>query len=212
MQDRKQNNRFPLAWFAGIAGIIVLIGGGAAWWAKYSLDETPAPVSQNPPLENNQIPVTPTESEPQPITQQEQVQVAWLDTTGTNVRLTGKTVTFPESVSSQEILEEAFNQLLAGPSSSAEYTTTIPEGTQLLSLETTAEGVKVDLSQEFASGGGSAAMSARVAQIIYTASSIDTNTSVWISVEGEPLENLGGEGITVSQPMTRQEFAANFTL
>ncbi len=204
MQDRKRNNRFPLAWFAGIAGIIVLIGGVTAWWAKSSLDETPAPVSKNPPLENNQ-PLTPTDPEPQPITQQEQIQVAWLDTTGTNVRLTGKTVTFPESVSSQEILEEAFNQLLAGPSNSAEYTTTIPEGTQLLNLETTAEGVKVDLSQEFTSGGGSAAMSARVAQIIYTASTIDANTPVWISVEGEPLENLGGEGITVSQPMTRQE-------
>ena len=211
MQDRKRNTRFPLAWFAGIAGIIVLIGGGTAWWAKYSLDETPAPVSKNPPLENNQT-VTPTDPEPQPITQQEQIQVAWLDTTGTNVRLTGKTVTFPEAVSSQEILEEAFNQLLAGPSNSAEYTTTIPEETQLLNLETTAEGVKVDLSQEFTSGGGSAAMSARVAQIIYTASSIDANTPVWISVEGKPLENLGGEGITVSQPMTRQEFAANFTL
>lgn len=211
MQDRKQNNRFPLAWFAGIAGIIVLIGGGAAWWAKHSLDKTP-PVSQNPPLENSQTPVNPTEPEPQPITRQEQIQVAWLDTTGTNVQLIGKTVTFPESVSDREVLEEAFSQLLAGPSSSAEYTTTIPEGTQLLSLETTAEGVKVDLSQEFTSGGGSAAMSARVAQIIYTASTIDENTPIWISVEGEPLENLGGEGITVSQPMTRQEFAANFTL
>ena len=211
MQDRKRNTRFPLAWFAGIAGIIVLIGGGAAWWAKYSLNETPAPVSQNPTIENNQTPVTPTEPEPQPITQ-EQIQVAWLDTTGTNVQLIGKTVTFPESVSSQEILEEAFSQLLAGPSSPADYTTTIPQGTQLLSLETTEEGVKVDLSQEFTSGGGSAAMSARVAQVIYTASSIDADAPVWISVEGEPLKNLGGEGITVSQPMTRQEFAANFTL
>lgn len=211
MQDRKRNTRFPLAWFAGIAGIIVLIGGGAAWWAKYSLDKTPAPVSQNPPQENSQT-ATPTDPQPQPITQQEQIQVAWLDTTGTNVELIGKTVTFSKSVDNQEILEEAFNQLLAGPSNSAEYTTTIPEGTQLLSLETTAEGVKVDLSQEFTSGGGSAAMSARVAQVIYTASSINGNTPVWISVDGKPLENLGGEGITVSQPMTRQEFEANFTL
>ena len=213
MQDRKQNTRFPLARFVGIAGIIVLIGGGTAWWAKSSLKQTEqVPASQNPPIENSQAPVTSTEPEPQPITQEEQIQVAWLDTSGTNVELIGKTVTFSKSVGKQDILEEAFKQLLAGPSSSAQYTTTIPEGTKLLGIDTTEEGVKVNLSREFTDGGGSAAMSARVAQVIYTASSIDANTPVWISVEGEPLENLGGEGITVSQPMTRQEFAANFTL
>ena len=211
MQDSKQNFRFPIARFAGVAGVILLIGGGTAWWAKQSLNKT-APVStpQNPPLTTTEKPTTP--EQPPITTQQKQIQVAWLDTTGTNVNLVGKTVTFPKSVQPQQVLEEAFEQLLAGPSQSAEYTTTIPEGTKLLSVKTTEQGIKVDLSQEFITGGGSAAMSARLAQIIYTASSLDADTPVWISVQGEPLENLGEEGITLSQPMTRQEFDANFTL
>lgn len=210
MQDSKQKFRFPIAKFAGIAGIILLIGGGTAWWAKYSLEKN-APVSTpTPPISTTQQPATPPT--PPITTEQKQIQVAWLDTTGTNVSLVGKTVTFPKSVEQQQVLEAAFEQLLAGPSNQAEYTTTIPEGTQLLSLKTTEQGVKVDLSQEFTTGGGSAAMSTRLAQIIYTASSLDANTPIWISIEGEPLETLGEEGITLSQPMTRQEFDANFTL
>lgn len=212
MQDRKQNFRFPLARFAGIAGIILLIGGGTAWWAKSSLEKTEQrPISKSPPLETSQTPTTP-KSEPVTQPQQEQINIAWLDTAGTNVKLVGKTVSFPQSAEPQQILEAAFEQLLAGPSESAEYTTTIPQGTKLLSVETTEEGVKVDLSQEFVSGGGSAGMSARLAQVIYTASSLDANTPVWVSVQGQPLENLGGEGIMLSQPITRQEFDANFTL
>lgn len=208
MQDRKQNSRFPLAWFAGIAGVILVIGGGAAWWAKHSLQKSEVPRLNNQTVETPATPTTPD----QPLAEQQQIQIAWLDTTGTNVKFKGKTVSFPKSLDRQQTLKAALEQLLAGPNNSAEYTTTIPEGTKLLDLQTTEEGVKVDLSSEFISGGGSAAMSARLGQIIYTASSLDENTPVWISVQGKPLENLGGEGIIVSQPMTRQEFEENFPL
>ena len=209
MQDRKPNSRFPLARFIGIAGVILLIGGGTAWWAKYSLEKAEQkPIANDPPLET----ITPETPKKEPLTQETSVQTAWLDTTGTNIQLVGKTVTLPKSADRQQILETAFNELLTEPNASASYTTAIPEGTKLLDLTTTEEGVKVDLSSEFTEGGGSAAMSARLAQIIYTASSLDATTPVWISVRGQPLENLGGEGITVSQPITRQEFEANFTL
>jgi spore germination protein GerM len=211
MQDRKPNSRFPLALLAGIAGFILLVGGGTAWWAKYSLEKADkVPVPNNPPLESNQ---TPTAPQNQLTTkQQKQVQIGWLDTTGTNVKLVAKTLSFPESADNQQILQGAFEQLLAGPSEATEYTTTIPEQTKLLDLKVTQEGVKVNLSEEFMAGGGSASMSSRLGQIIYTASSLEPNTPVWVSVEGKPLESLGGEGIVLSQPMTRQEFEANFSL
>jgi spore germination protein GerM len=70
----------------------------------------------------------------------------------------------------------------------------------------------VDLSQEFTAGGGSASMTGRVAQILYTATSINPNTNVWIDVEGKRLEVLGGEGLVLDQPLTRQNFEKNFDL
>ncbi|MEW5861695.1 MAG: spore germination protein, partial [Cyanobacteriota bacterium] len=59
---------------------------------------------------------------------------------------------------------------------------------------------------------GSASMTGRVAQILYTATSINPNTNVWIDVEGKRLEVLGGEGLVIDQPLTRQNFEKNFDL
>ncbi len=206
MQNGKQHNRFPLTWFAGIAGVILALGG-ATWWITSSWEQ---PSTTNNP---STVQESPTNSQKEPISQiQEQVAIYWLNPTGTNIELVHKTLSFPSSVTPDGILKSAFSQLLAGPSKSADYTTTIPEGTELLDLVTTEEGVKVDFSQEFVAGGGSASMTSRLAQVVYTATSLDSDSKVWISVEGEPLEILGGEGITVSQPMTRQEFQEHFTL
>ena len=203
MQNGKQHNRFYLTWLAGIAGIILALVG-TAWWL-YSWNK--------PSITNNPPTVQETPIQKEPIAQkQEQVAICWLNPTENRIELVYKTLSFPTSVTVDKILESAFSQLLAGPSKSTDYTTTIPEGTKLLALDATEEGVKVNLSQEFVSGGGSASMTSRLAQVVYTATSLDSDSKVWISVEGEPLEILGGEGITVSQPMTRQEFQEHFTL
>lgn len=209
MQNGKQHNRLTRTWFAGIAGAI-LVFGGVAWWAKSSWESANQPAIPNNPTT---VQETPTNIQKEPIAQrQEQVAICWLNPTENKIELVQKTLSFPTSVTSDKILESAFSQLLSGPSKSADYTTTIPEGTKLLALAATEEGVKVDLSQEFITGGGSASMTSRLAQVVYTATGLDSDSKVWISVEGKPLAILGGEGITVSQPMTRQEFQEHFTL
>lgn len=216
MQDRKQNSRFSLAWIAGLVGVVILVGGGTAWWAKQSLNKTDNLVnpsktgSKTEQIEPNQT--DKNSQKPSIEEQQRKLEIAWLDTSGTSVKVVSKTKSFPKSADKKVVLEDAFKQLLTGPENATEYTTTIPEGTQLMDLEVTPEGVKVNLSQQFVTGGGSASMSSRLAQVIYTASSLNGDTPIWINVEGKPLENLGGEGVTISQPMTRQEFDNNFKL
>ena len=211
MQNHKSNRPSPLLMIVGIAGVILALGGGAAWWAKYSLERSSeTSISTNPPITSQEPPLVP---ETPPLEhQQKQVTICWLNPTNNQIELVSKTLNFPKSVEPETILKTAFEQLLAGPSQSADYTTTIPDGTKVLDIKATEEGVEVNLSPEFTMGGGSAAMISRLAQVIYTATSLDANGKVWISVAGEPLTTLGGEGILVSQPMTREEFEANFQL
>jgi spore germination protein GerM len=207
MQERKPNRRLSLSLIAGIAGAVLAIGGGAAWWAKSSLNNAEQPNVQTPaPIITEEPPV-----QPEPITQEKTIEICWLHPTENKIKLVANTLTFEKSVGDNRVLETAMNKLLAGPENSS-YTTTIPKGTKLLSLNVHKDGVHVDLSSEFVSGGGSAAMSSRLAQVIYTATSLNNNDRVWIHVNGEALKTLGGEGIVVNQPMTRQDFQDNFTL
>ncbi len=139
------------------------------------------------------------------------VQVYWVKDGG------GKFEAVPSKVALKEVdrpdaaLQAAFNSLLAGPKDTKVFSE-IPKGTKLRSLSVNNQGVYVDLSAEFTSGGGSSSMSSRLGQVIYTATSLKPNAKVWISVEGKPLELLGGEGLEVAQPSTRQTFDKNFPI
>lgn len=203
MVKQQNQQRVPVGAIAAIAAVAVAAGGGAAWWRWHSTQNiTPPP--GNTTIERNTPPptaTTPTE---------QKVEVYWLKDTGTNQQLIPTAITTTADQPSSA-LESAFNSLLAGPQDKS-VNTTIPEGTKLLSLESEQNGIHINLSQEFTSGGGSAAMTGRVAQVVYTATSLQPEAQVWIEVEGEPLEVLGGEGLELQQPLTRQSFQDNFTL
>ncbi len=204
--QKNEKSRLSIPLIAAIVGVILAAGGGAAWWAKHSLNANQNSLPTPPPITQT----TPPEA-PQPITEERSVEIYWLNPTNNKIELATKTLNFQKSVKSERILETAFEYLLTKPTDS-NYTTAIPKGTKLLGLEVDKEGIHINLSKEFVSGGGSASMSSRLAQVIYTATSSNSGERVWITVEGKPLENLGGEGIIVSQPMTREDFKANFTL
>jgi spore germination protein GerM len=208
MVKQQQNRRIPVSGLvAGIAAVAVTVGGGAAWWHwQSSQRQTPTGAPPISGIQEAPKPQTP------PVAQQ-QVQVFWLKGNGVRQQLIATTTATNADIKKQPTaaLETAFNNLLAGPKDGS-VSTTIPPGTELRGLKMENDGIHVNLSEEFTSGGGSTAMTGRVAQVIYTATSLDPNAKVWIEVEGEPLEVLGGEGLELEQPLTRQSLGENFTL
>jgi spore germination protein GerM len=138
-------------------------------------------------------------------------QAYWIKDTGNSLELVSTPVQIKSLGSSEEGLTLALKTVLESPVD-PEVSSTIPLGTTLLSLEKKSDGIHLNLSQEFTTGGGSASMTGRLGQILYTATSLDPDAPVWLSVEGEPLEYLGGEGLEIPQPMTRDLYDQEFAL
>lgn len=199
MHDRNHQPRSSIGFIAGIIAAMVTAGTVTTWWALNSLTNSPDPITSNP-----------TDIKQSPNIEQ-RGQVYWLDSTGDRLRLEESPLKAEKSLEDQEVLTTALNRLLSGPETS-DYSTTIPSETKLLSLKLDDKGIHLNLSSEFTTGGGSASMIGRLAQLLYTATSLDPKASVWLSVDGEPLEVLGGEGLLIEQPMTREWFDANFEL
>lgn len=142
-----------------------------------------------------------------------QPQSYWLSVSGSEVTLSPQPLSLATDTDIETALTAAFETLLAGPKAEAKDYTTIPEGTQLLSLKATSAGIYIDLSSEFSQGGGSSAMTGRVAQVLYTATSLNPVASVFLSIDGQPLDEtnpLGGEGLVLAHPLTRDQFIKDF--
>jgi len=206
MTKRQRVNRIPAGAIAGIVVAVLAAGGGAAWWA---LNSDHSPTNPPPNSLNNPSPRVTQPVLTRPVEQT--AQIYWLKDTGKQLKLAGSSVKLTASNQPDAVLTAAFNRLLEGPSDPS-VSSTIPKGTKLRELKVKPDGIHVDLSQEFTSGGGSDSMTGRVAQVLYTATSLQPNDRVWIAVEGKPLKQLGGEGLELEQPMTRQSFEQNFTL
>ena len=201
-----QRSRRRSGIIAGLSAVVLLVGSGTAWitWKSHSNQQVTPP--------NPAVSTQPTASpEVSPVPNQQTIQVYWLKSAGERIELVPSPVTVSAAEQPDATLKAAFAEMLKG-STSPDLTSTIPAGTKLLGLETKPDGIHVDLSQEFTSGGGSTSMQGRVGQVIYTATTIDPNAKVWLSVAGKPLEVLGGEGIIIDQPTTREDFQKNFAL
>jgi spore germination protein GerM len=172
------------------------------------------------PEQRTSVPITTSTTTPTkpPITnsQQGKPQVYWLRSDRNKLTLVAKSLpsNTDNASSSQQVLTTAMQKLLAAQPGD-DLSSTIPKDTKLRSLEVRSDGVHVDLSREFRSGGGSTSIIYRVAQVIYTASSLDPNAKVFVSVEGQSIDEkhpLGGEGLILPQPITRDRFNKDFSL
>lgn len=71
----------------------------------------------------------------------------------------------------------------------------IPSGTRLARVVVADGTATVDLTRRFGTGGGSASMQARVAQVVYTLTQWRWIRRVTFELDGAPVEAIGGEGV-----------------
>lgn len=137
-----------------------------------------------------------------PVTTPEQVEAEVWFVSGERVAAVTRAVTPPA------VARAAMTELLRGPDAdeaASGLSTSIPAGTSLLGLRIVGGVAEVDLSGEFASGGGSLSMLTRVAQVVYTLTGFPTVRSVRFLIDGERVASIGGEGVIVDPPLTRAD-------
>ncbi|MEM6503390.1 MAG: GerMN domain-containing protein [Cyanobacteria bacterium P01_C01_bin.89] len=199
------------------ASIAIAVGATTAWVTSQQQDSV---VTPEPTPSASVAPPSPTAAEspageasppaaPQAVEQS--LMVYWLKDTGRSLELTPLSTKVYAPDRSEDILMAALAQLFSQPPVQ-DVGNAVPLDTKVLSVAVKEDGVHVDVSEGFLAGGGSASMMGRLGQLIFTATTLNPNAPVWISVAGEPLTLLGGEGIEVMQPMTRQQFSENFNM
>ncbi|MEH2052582.1 GerMN domain-containing protein [Nostoc sp.] len=203
MKDQQGSNRISSGVIAAVSAVVVAVGGGVAWFTTQS-SNTPTPSN---PSSRIQQPVQPSTRQPG---NEQTPNVYWLRPKDKNVALVPQPVKVA-SVLPNQALEAAFQSLLAGPTEGTD-STTIPKGTKLLGLKSENNEVHVNLSEDFTSGGGSTSMMGRVGQVVYTATTLNPKAKVYIDVNGKPLDVLGGEGVEIQQPLTREQFQKDYPL
>jgi sporulation and spore germination protein/immunoglobulin-like protein involved in spore germination len=110
----------------------------------------------------------------------------------------------------QALATAAMNALLSGSPTNRdgfqEISSAIPAGTKLLGLSIASGVATVDLSGEFAAGGGSASSQYRLAQVVYTLTQFPSVDTVLFKVDGAVVTVFGSEGIVLNGPVGRSRF------
>jgi spore germination protein GerM len=204
MNDQQGSNRISSGVIAAVSAAVVAVSGGVAWFSSQS---------NNPPTPSNpsQIIKQPGQSSATQPGKEQTANVYWLKPKEKSVDLVPQPIQIAATQPDQ-VLEKAFQSLLAGPTEGT-GSTTIPKGTKLLGLKLENNNeIHVNLSEDFTSGGGSTSMMGRVGQVVYTATTLNPNAKVYIEVNGKKLDVLGGEGVEVEQPLTRENFKKDYPL
>ncbi len=101
--------------------------------------------------------------------------------------------------------QTALKELFKGPSpeerQGLELNTEIPDGTRLIKVTETKEEVQLNISSQFMVGGGAESMQARFRQLRETVLSLAKGRPVYLYIDGQKVEAIGGEGLEVPQPL-----------
>lgn len=109
------------------------------------------------------------------------------------------------------VARAAVESLIAGPlldeeSALVSVSSEVPQGTRLLGISISTGVARVDLSEEFESGGGSFSMRGRLAQLVFTLTQFPAVTAVELLIEGKVATVFSAEGLVIDGPLARDGF------
>ena len=179
-----------------LAGAMALTAACASS-TKTGQSPTTPPATAPPPTTTTPAPST---SLPTPVTMD--VRVYFIH--GDQIAVAHRTVT-----ATQQIATAAMTELLAGPNATdnaSGLATAIPTATRLLGINISGGVATVDLTGAFASGGGTASMTDRLAQVTFTLTQFANINSVVFHLDGKAVNVFSSEGIILDHPATRAGF------
>jgi|GEM_PF-2146355 len=97
----------------------------------------------------------------------------------------------------------AIETLVAGPKPSEKSKgvySEIPPGTRVISISEQPDKIIINLNSTFEAGGGTDSVYKRLFQLIKTAKN-NTTKPVYLYIEGQRADVIGGEGIMLTQPL-----------
>ncbi len=98
----------------------------------------------------------------------------------------------------------AINSLIRGPQPAERQRgvyTEVPSGAEVINITEQPDKVIVNLNSAFVNGGGTDSLYKRLYQLIKTAH-LNSNVPVYLYIDGQKADVVGGEGIMISQPLS----------
>ncbi len=111
---------------------------------------------------------------------------------------------FVKRAKTTDKLEETIRLLLKGATKSEiskGIYSEIPTSTKLFWVRETKDKIIVNLSSEFAEGGGTQTIMARINQLSKTVKAEKKNLPVYLYINGKIVEYIGGDGVYLEQPL-----------
>ena len=102
-------------------------------------------------------------------------------------------------------LKFAVNSLISGPQSNERAKgvyTEIPSSTDVIFVKELPDRAIINLSQNFERGGGTDSLYKRLYQLIKTVKYNSDGLPVYLYIEGQRADVIGGDGIMLSQPLS----------
>ncbi|MBY0449564.1 MAG: GerMN domain-containing protein [Cyanobacteria bacterium] len=123
------------------------------------------------------------------------------------------TVSENKTLSHDERIQTVLKDLFSGPTDAEKERglySEIPTGVTLLGVKHSHDdSVRINVSEQFLSGGGSNSMQQRLAELTQTVRAIEKEHPVFLDINGKELHELGGEGLSVTEPINSPKNTAS---